>query len=108
MDKDYGTYEIVKIIPDFRLLDAKCTERNYCTNHGEALASGYYVVSWPDVVQIRQFNEQAAFHGPFKYRKQALTFLYVMRKHKYRLIMSPQKRPFTASDVNRLEGQKVA
>jgi hypothetical protein len=108
MDSDYDTYEVVKVIPGFRLFDSRFNQRNYCTSHGEPLMPGYYVVSWPEVIQQRRFNEQAAFHGPFKYRKEAFTFLKAIYKHKYMLIMSLPNRPYKISGATRMEERKVA
>jgi len=71
MDADYDIFEIVAITGKFRLIDAESYQRRYCTSHGRPLALGYYVVSWPEDIQVRRFNEHARFHGPFKLRKEA-------------------------------------
>ena len=71
MDADYDIFEIVSVIQDDWLFDAESYQRRYCTSHGQPLAPGYYVVNWPDHIRIRQFNEQAAFHGPFQTRQAA-------------------------------------
>ena len=71
MDADYEIFEIVAVIRDHCLIDAESYQRRYNTRHGQPLAPGYYVVNWPDDIQTRRFNEQAAFHGPFTLRKEA-------------------------------------
>jgi hypothetical protein len=108
MDADYDLYEIVKVIPDFWLFDAESYQRNYRTNHGKSLASGFYVVSWPEVIRVRRFNEQAAFHGPFACRQKAQSFLKAMRKHKYLLIPPPKQRAINAPIANQVVEKKVA
>lgn len=108
MDADYDLYEIVKVIPDFWLFDAESYQRSYRTTHGKPLASGFYVVSWPEVIRVRRFNDQAAFHGPFECRQEAQAFLNAMRKHKYLLIPPPKQRAFTAPNANQMVEKKVA
>jgi hypothetical protein len=71
MDADYDIFEIVAVISDFWLIDAESYQRRYCTNHGQPLAPGYYVVNWPESILVRRFNKHAAFHGPFKLRQEA-------------------------------------
>jgi len=71
MDADYDIFEIVAVIRDFWLVDAESYQRRYCTNHGQPLVPGYYVVNWPESIRARRFNEHAVFHGPFKLRQEA-------------------------------------
>ena len=71
MDADYDIFEIVAVIRDFWLVDAESYQRTYCTNHGQPLTPGYYVVNWPEHIRAKRFNERAEFHGPFKLRKEA-------------------------------------
>lgn len=75
MDADYDIYEIVKVIRDFCLFDAECFQRSYSTHHGEPLMPGFYVVTWPEIIRARRFNEQATFQGPYKNRQDAQAFL---------------------------------
>jgi hypothetical protein len=71
VEADYDIFEIVSVFRDFWLVDAESYQRKYYTWHGEPLATGYYVVNWPDGVRVRRFDEHAAFHGPFKSRREA-------------------------------------
>jgi len=80
MDADYDIFETVAVIRDFWLVDAESYQRKYCTNHGQTLAPGYYVVNWPEHIRARRFNDHAAFHGPFKFRKEAQVALEWMHK----------------------------
>ena len=82
MDADYDIFEIVTVIHDFWLIDAESYQRKYCTNHGQPLAPGYYVVNWPEHIRARRFTEHAAFHGPFKLRKDAKATLEWMHKER--------------------------
>lgn len=108
MDADYDIFEIVKVLPNFRLFDAEFYQRNYCTNHGKPLTPGYYVVTWPEAVRVRRFNGHAAFHGPFRSRKKAQKFLTAMHNHQYTLIMQPQNSSFDYKDVIPKEERQVA
>jgi len=82
MDADYDIFEIVAVIRDFWLVDAESYQRKYCTSHGQALEPGYYVVNWPEQIRVRRFNDHAAFHGPFKLRKEAQEALAWMHKER--------------------------
>jgi hypothetical protein len=75
VDADYDFYEIVEVFRDFWLFDAESYQRRYRTAQSQALAAGYYVVTWPEKSRARRFNEQAAFHGSYKNRHEAQTFL---------------------------------
>jgi len=108
MEADYDTHEIVKVIPDFWLFDAESYQRNYSTNHGKPLMPGYYVVTWPEVIRVRRFNEQAAFHGPFESCLQAKSFLKSMQKHRYTLIPLSDKCTGTPLNVSQGLERKVA
>jgi hypothetical protein len=82
MDADYDIFEIVAVIRDFWLVDAESYQRKYCTSHGQALAPGYYIATWPEQIRVRRFNDHAAFHGPFKSRKEAQEALKCMHKER--------------------------
>lgn len=99
MDAYYDIYEIVKVLPKFQLFDAEFYQRNYCTNHGKPLTPGYYVVTWPEAVKVRRFNEHAAFHGPFKHRQGAQKLLTAMYNHQYTLVTQLQNSVFDYKDV---------
>jgi len=106
MDADYDIFEIVAVIRDFWLVDAESYQRSYCTGHGQPLAPGYYVVNWPEHIRARRFNEHAAFHGPFKLRKEAQETLDWM--HRHILTMSSEISPVTAPNSSRMEVKKSA
>ena len=106
MDADYDIFEIVAVIRDFWLVDAESYQRSYCTGHGQPLAPGYYVVNWPEHIRARRFNEHAAFHGPFKFRKEAQAALDWM--HRHILTMSSEISPVTAPNSSRMEVKKSA
>ena len=106
MDADYDIFEIVAVIRDFWLVDAESYQRTYCTGHSQPLAPGYYVVNWPEHIRARRFNEQAAFHGPFKFRKEAQAALDWM--HRHILTMSSEISPVTAPNSSRMEVKKSA
>jgi hypothetical protein len=108
MDADYDIFEIVAVIRDFWLVDAESYQRKYCTNHGQTLAPGYYVVNWPEQIRVRRFNDHAAFHGPFKSRKEAQEAL--KRMHKERelvLTRSAEISSVTALNVTPMEVKKA-
>lgn len=86
MDADYDILEVVKVISDFWLFDAESYQRHYRCSESQPLAPGYYVVSWPESIRLRRFNEDASFHGPFAFRQQAQDFLVTMQEHQYMLI----------------------
>ena len=108
MDAEYDIYEIVKVIPDFWLFDAESYQRSYSTNHNKPLASGFYIVTWPESVRARRFNEMAAFHGPFSHRQEAQAFLLSMKKYKYLLIPPVKKSGQAVSRDSQLFEVKVA
>ncbi|HTP96621.1 MAG TPA: hypothetical protein VMK05_12260 [Burkholderiales bacterium] len=58
--------EIVKVLNDSRLIDSESFERRYQAADGGALVSGFYIVSWPEGVAARQYDEHACYIGPFK------------------------------------------
>lgn len=90
MDAEYDIFEIVTVMRDFWLVDAESYQRRYCTQHGEPLTSGYYVVMWPEHIRIRRFNEYAAYHGPFKFRQEAQVVLEWMRREQERFWLAMQ------------------
>jgi len=109
MDADYDIIEIVVVIHDFWLVDAESYQREYCTNQAQPLARGYYVVTWPDHIQVRRFNEQAKFHGPFMLRKEAQAIRD--RMHQERgciLTMLPDKSFVITGNSSRLAVKKFA
>jgi hypothetical protein len=106
MDAYYDIFEMVMVIPDFWLFDAELYQRRYCTGHGQPLAAGYYIVSWPEHIRARRFNEHALFHGPFTCRKEAQKSLDGMqRKRKLTLSM---EQAAVAFDSRRMEVKKAA
>lgn len=105
MDPDYNIQEIVKVIPDFWLIDPESYQRNYCTNNGCPLVSGYYVVTWPEAIRVRRFDGQAAFHGPFESHSQAQSFLNKMKKYRY-LLIPPSKQWTASATANNYQGEK--
>ena len=109
MDADYDIFEIVAVMRDFWLVDSESYQRSYCTNHGQPLTPGYYVVDWPEHIRARRFNEHAAFHGPFKLRKEAQATLEWMRKERELILTRSSK---TSSDAvpttSRMEVKTVA
>ena len=109
MDADYDIFEIVAVIRDFWLVDAESYQRRYCTNHGQPLAPGYYVVNWPEHIRARRFNEHAVFHGPFKLRKEAQAAHDWMHKQRKRVLtMSSEISSVTAPNSSRMEVKKAA
>lgn len=78
MDSYYDIFEVVAVIRDFWLIDSDSYQRKYCTRDGNYLVPGYYVVSWPEHIRTRRFNEQAEYHGPFRSRNEALAALDCM------------------------------
>jgi hypothetical protein len=72
MEPGYDEFELVHVIKPFRLVDSESYERVYWRRDGIALASGYYVVSWPFGAAKRTLNEDAIFRGPFRQRADAL------------------------------------
>jgi hypothetical protein len=108
MDADYDIFEIVTVIRDFWLIDAESYQRNYCTNHGQALAPGYYVVNWPEQIRVRRFNEHAAFEGPFKLRKEAQEVLNRMYKERELVLTRSAEMSSTAAlDVTPTNAKKA-
>jgi hypothetical protein len=110
MDADYDIFEIVAVIREFWLVDAESYQRRYCTSDGQTLAPGYYVVSWPEHVRTRRFNEQAVFHGPFKLRKeaQATTHNLKQKQRKHALIKPSGISLVAAPKSVRIEVKKAA
>ncbi len=108
MDADYDIFEIVAVIRDFWLVDAESYQRRYCTDHGQPLAPGYYVVNWPDHIRSRRFNDHAAFHGPFKLRIEAQAALEWMGKEREQVLTrSSGISSFAGTDAGRMEVKKV-
>jgi hypothetical protein len=108
MDADYDVHEIVKVVQNFRLFDAEGYQRDYFISHGGSLTAGYYIVSWPEAIRLRRFDEYADFYGPFKLRKEAEAFLNKMHKHNFMLIMPPSRRPLIGSNTSLEQAKKVA
>jgi len=109
MDADYDIFEIVAVIRDFWLIDAESYQRSYCTNHGQPLTPGYYVVDWPEHIRARRFNEHAAFHGPFKLRKEAQEVFNRMHKKRKRVLtMTSEISSVAAPNSSRIEVKKAA
>ena len=108
MDANYDIFEIVKVIRDFWLFDAESYQRRYSTTQNQPLAPGYYVVTWPETIRARRFNEKASFHGPFNLRQQAQAFLDTMLEHKYILIKPHKRWTLSAANADSIKEQKVA
>jgi hypothetical protein len=58
--------EVVRVISEHRLLDARSDEHVYWRRNGCGLVPGYYVVRRRDDVVRRPFNEDVEFRGPFR------------------------------------------
>ena len=58
--------QIVHVLDQRRLIDSESYEQLYWTTRSRALATGYYVVSWPDHVLRARFDECARYQGPFR------------------------------------------
>jgi len=71
VEPDNGNFEVVRVISEFRLLDAESCEHTYWRRDGKGLAAGWYFVNWPRGTVARRFNEDALFRGPFKLRDEA-------------------------------------
>lgn len=109
MDADYDIFEIVAVIRDFWLIDAESYQRRYCTNRGQPLEPGYYVVNWPESIRARRFNEHAVFHGPFKLRQEAQKACDWARKKRASLLSEASEiSSVAASNTNRMKIKKAA
>ena len=109
MDADYDIFEIVSVIRDFWLVDSESYQRMYCTNQGQPLAPGYYVVNWPEHIRDRRFNEHAEFYGPFKLRREAQAALGRMPKERERVLARASERSSVAApESSRMEVKKAA
>ncbi|MEC4747342.1 hypothetical protein [Methylomicrobium sp. Wu6] len=107
MDADYDIFEIVAVIRDYWLVDSESYQRKYCTNHGQSLAPGYYVVNWPEHIRARRFNDHAEFHGPFKLRKEARAALERMHKERALVLTrSSEVSSFAALNATPMEVKK--
>jgi hypothetical protein len=73
------TLEIVRVARGFTLFDEESYEREYRSRDRHPLVPGYYVVHWPAEVEVRQFDEQADFFGPFSLFQDAEEALDNMR-----------------------------
>ncbi len=71
MDVHYDNFELVRVGPDFRLLDPESYERRYRRTDNVPLDPGLYVVHWPADVAVRRFDEHALYFGPFDLRADA-------------------------------------
>lgn len=108
MDADYDIFEIVSVIRDFWLIDAESYQRKYCTEHGQALAPGYYVVNWPEQIRVRRFNYHAMFHGPFNSRKEAQDALKGMHEAKELVLTgAPEISSVAALNISSMEVMKA-
>ena len=109
MDADYDIFEIVAVIRDFWLVDAESYQRSYCATNGQPLAPGYYVVSWPEHVRARRFNEHALYHRLFKTRKEAQTAQDILHKEWKRVLtMASGISSVVAPNSSRVEVEKIA
>lgn len=87
--------EVVFVFEQFGLIDAESYQRSYFRKGGQALARGYYVVTWPEGRNDRLFGEEAVFHGPYRDKKDAENSLDLFRM----VLSSPLRdmRPWPAS-----------
>ncbi len=63
--------EIVRVISECRLLDARSERHVYWRRDGQGLAPGYYVIRRGGAAARRTFNEDAEFRGPYRSREDA-------------------------------------
>jgi len=83
MDINNNIFEIVKVYREFWLIDPESYQREYHSRDGKPLTAGYYVVSWPEHILVRQFDENALFQGPFRFRKGAQAAAHWMQQEKH-------------------------
>jgi hypothetical protein len=106
MNVDYDIFEIVDVISDLWLVDARLVQLGYCTKHSQPLAPGYYVVNWPENIMERRFDERAAYHGPFKSGMEAESALdWMSRKRNRFLLMSAKEINGIVPESQRINGQ---
>jgi hypothetical protein len=109
MDADYDIFEIVKVDSDFWLFDAESYQRSYKTRHGQPLEQGYFVVNWPEQIQVRRFDEYASYYGPFESRAEAKSALVGMYQQRERiLLMASEKTSGCFDNTAHLFEKKVA
>jgi hypothetical protein len=111
MDADYDIFEIVAVRRDFWLIDAESYQRQYCTEHGQALAAGYYIVTWPEQIRVRRFNHHAVFQGPFKSRREAQETLEWMHEERELVLTRSAEASSVAAlkvtprEINKIDSQ---
>jgi len=105
MEANYDIFEIVTVIHDFWLVDAKSYQRSYCTKHGRPLAPGCYIVNWPGYIPIRRFDEHASFFGPFKLLREAQAALAWIHQEQSRVLTVA---PITAPHPRRMALKKTS
>jgi hypothetical protein len=71
MVEQSGAYQIVEVLSECRLLNAKREEKMYWRRDGSCLAPGFYVVSEPARAAAGRFYEDAQFRGPYGKRESA-------------------------------------
>lgn len=71
MEAEYDSFEIVRVIHGYKLIDSESYERRYARRSGIPLVPGYYVVTWDDGIVVKRFDYDAAFFGPFRLRQEA-------------------------------------
>jgi hypothetical protein len=109
MVSDYDIFEIVHVIRDFWLFDTKLYQRKYCTQHGQPLAPGFYVVNWPELIRVRRFNLHAVYHGPFKLRQEALAALNCMRQERENFLKMVNEKALAETLISSgMAGKKVS
>jgi hypothetical protein len=91
MDSEYDVYEIVSVLQDFLLIDAESYQRSYCTQSGQPLLRGYYVVNWSDDANAERFNELTSYYGPFKSRIEATLALNWLNQKWHFILDNSQK-----------------
>ena len=62
----HNCHEIVRVLNDCKLIDCESFERRYGAGPDDALAAGFYIVTWPVDTRSRQYDECARFSGPYK------------------------------------------
>jgi len=63
--------EIVQVISECRLLDARSEKHIYWRRDGLGLAPGYYLIKRDGAAVRRVFNEDTQFRGPYRSRADA-------------------------------------
>ena len=73
-------FDVVYVLKDFHLLDAKSYQRTYSRHDGKTLNKGFYLVCWPPGSDSGKFGTETVFHGPFMRRRDAVTDMDRLRR----------------------------